>query len=100
MKAKDQISRRLEKHHAASLKTFALFLAGRVSITEVRRRNRAADREMREIRKLISKFAAIKKGKKKPAARINEVKPLLPKGPHIPWIGRKSKDGTTTHRIG
>ena len=48
-----QIGRNFAKYEAGVLETFALLLADRISVGEARRRNRAADQEMRAIRKLI-----------------------------------------------
>ena len=56
MKLEDQVNRRIEEHRAALFKIIALLGDGQISITEARRRSRAADRELRAIVKLIEKF--------------------------------------------
>jgi hypothetical protein len=53
--SKDEISRRLDKHQAELLETLGLLRANRISPSEARDRNRAADKEYRAIRALINK---------------------------------------------
>jgi len=68
-----EISLRLEKYMKTVSRTFALVRDNRISTPEIRRRNRAADQEMRTIRKLISEYKR-RKGKKSPkriAAKSN-----------------------------
>lgn len=98
MKLEDQISRRFEKHRDATLKTVQLACNGQISISETRRRNRAADHELRAIRKLIEKFSATKRAKKTKKTKTKQPE-QAPPGPKIAWMGRKDKDGKTTYRI-
>ena len=99
MKLEDQVNRRIEEHRAALLKIIALLRDGQISISEARRRSRAADRELRAIRKLIEKFPATKRAKKTKRTKIKEPE-QAPPGPKISWMGRKDKSGKTTYRIG
>ena len=87
--SEDQIRRRLEKHLAALLRTFALVRDGRISVSEERRRNRDADHEYRAIRKWINKFCAIERAKNMPAKIKEPEKAPLPKGPTKPLDGGK-----------
>ena len=50
MKLEDQVNRRIEEHRAALFKIIALLRDGQISISEARRRSRAADLELRAIR--------------------------------------------------
>jgi hypothetical protein len=96
-----RINRRIEKHRSAMLKTYALARDGKISLSEAHRRMSAGEREYRAIHKMFDRLIATRRSKKKsPKTKVPKQSPPSPKGPRIPWMGRKEDGGKSTYRIG